>query len=57
MNHYPEAIQREKGKPWESYRWGTRAHDADNMNLIQPAEVIARLRDCLPAPEQNTADT
>ncbi len=43
VNHYPQAIAREYGKPPEALPWGIRAHGPEAMASIQPAEVIERL--------------
>ena len=44
VNHYPQAILAEYGKPPEALPWGRRAHGAGAMASIEAGEVIARLQ-------------
>ncbi len=44
VNHYPQAIREEYGRPPEVLPWGCRAHGAGAMASIEPGEVIARLQ-------------
>jgi heptosyltransferase I len=42
VDRYPEAVQREFGVPVSGLRWGQRVRDPGAMDLIQPADVIAK---------------
>lgn len=42
VDRYPEAVQREFGVPPAQLRWGQRVRDPAAMDLISPADVIAR---------------
>ncbi|MEO7386336.1 MAG: glycosyltransferase family 9 protein [Gammaproteobacteria bacterium] len=43
VDHYPEAVRREFGKPVEALRFGERVRDPGAMDLIRVDEVIERL--------------
>ncbi|MDH4022011.1 MAG: glycosyltransferase family 9 protein [Gammaproteobacteria bacterium] len=43
VDGYPEAVQREFNKPVAALRWGERVRDPGAMDLIQAADVIARV--------------
>lgn len=42
VNEYPQAVQREFGKPVEALRWGTRVRDPDAMDLIRVDSVLEK---------------
>jgi len=43
VDRYPEAVQREFGRPIETLRWGQRVRDPDAMSLITVPDVTAKL--------------
>lgn len=43
VDHYPEAVMREFGKPVAALRWGERVRDPGAMDLIQVPEVVERV--------------
>jgi heptosyltransferase I len=43
VDKYPEAVQREFGRPVDTLRWGQRVRDPDAMSLITVPDVIAKL--------------
>ena len=43
VDKYPEAVQREFGRPIDTLRWGQRVRDAQAMSLISVADVVAKL--------------
>ncbi|MEZ5565644.1 MAG: glycosyltransferase family 9 protein [Gammaproteobacteria bacterium] len=43
VDHYPEAVMHEFGKPVTALRWGERVRDPGAMDLIQVPEVVARV--------------
>ncbi len=43
VDHYPEAVMREFGKPVAALRWGERVRDPGAMDLIGVAEVVDRV--------------
>jgi heptosyltransferase I len=43
VDQYPEAVQREFGRPIETLRWGQRVRDPAAMSLITVPDVIAKL--------------
>lgn len=47
VDRYPDAVQREFGVPPAQLRWGQRVRDPAAMDLITPAEVIARVDEVL----------
>jgi len=42
-DRYPDAIEKEFGKPIEELRWGQRVRDPEAMNLILIEDVIEKL--------------
>jgi heptosyltransferase I len=42
VDRYPQAVEREFGRPVADLRWGERVRDPDAMDLIQVGDVIAR---------------
>ncbi len=42
VNEYPQAVQREFGKPVEALRWGQRVRDPDAMDLIRVDSVLEK---------------
>lgn len=47
VDRYPDAVEREFGKPVHDLRWGQRVRDPAAMDLITPAEVMARCDEVL----------
>ena len=47
VDRYPEAVQREFGKPVAALRWGERVRDPGSMDLIRVDDVIRRVDDVL----------
>jgi len=43
VDAYPEAVQREFGKPVEALAWGKRVRDPDAMNLIRIDSVLEKI--------------
>ncbi|MCZ6516021.1 MAG: glycosyltransferase family 9 protein [Gammaproteobacteria bacterium] len=43
VNRYPEAVNKEFGKPVNSLRWGQRVRDPDAMDLIRVGNVTAQI--------------
>ena len=43
VDKYPEAVQREFGKPIETLRWGQRVRDPAAMSLITVPDVVSKL--------------
>jgi len=43
VDKYPEAVRREFDKPLEALRWGERVRNRDAMDLIEVADVTAKL--------------
>ena len=43
VDKYPEAVEREFGKPIETLRWGQRVRDPDAMSLITVPDVVSKL--------------
>jgi heptosyltransferase I len=43
VDRYPEAVNREFGKPVSSLRWGQRVRDPDAMDLIGTQDVTAKI--------------
>ncbi|HZF29876.1 MAG TPA: glycosyltransferase family 9 protein [Gammaproteobacteria bacterium] len=43
VDKYPEAVEREFGRPIETLRWGQRVRDPDAMSLITVPDVVAKL--------------
>jgi len=43
VDKYPEAVEREFGRPVESLRWGRRVRDPNAMSLITPEDVVEKL--------------
>ncbi len=43
VDKYPEAVEREFGKPIETLRWGQRVRDPAAMSLITVPDVVAKL--------------
>jgi heptosyltransferase I len=43
VDKYPEAVEREFGRPIDSLRWGQRVRDPAAMSLITVADVIPKL--------------
>jgi heptosyltransferase I len=43
VDRYPEAVNREFGKPVSSLRWGQRVRDPDAMDLIRIQDVTAKI--------------
>jgi heptosyltransferase I len=43
VDKYPEAVQREFGRPIDTLRWGQRVRDPEAMSLITVADVITKL--------------
>jgi len=43
VNRYPEAVNREFGKPVDLLRWGQRVRDPDAMELIRAEDVTAKI--------------
>jgi heptosyltransferase I len=43
VNRYPEAVNREYGKPVNSLRWGRRVRDPDAMELIRAEDVTEKI--------------
>lgn len=43
VDRYPEAVQREFGRPVGELRWGERVRDPGAMDLIRPEDVIRRV--------------
>jgi heptosyltransferase I len=43
VDKYPEAVEREFGRPVEAVRWGQRVRDPAAMSLITVADVAAKL--------------
>jgi heptosyltransferase I len=43
VDKYPEAVEREFGRPIETLRWGQRVRDPAAMNLITVADVTVKL--------------
>jgi len=41
-DRYPEAIEKEFGKPVEKLRWGQRVRNPDAMDLIQVRDVLEK---------------
>jgi heptosyltransferase I len=51
VNAYPEAVQREFGKPVDTIAWGRRVRDPAAMELIRAQDVEARLDEVLGGPD------
>jgi heptosyltransferase I len=51
VNAYPEAVQREFGKPVDAIAWGRRVRDPAAMELIRAQDVEARLDEVLGGPD------
>lgn len=47
VNRYPQAVRQYLGKDVADLRWGTRVRHPDAMNLITPAEVVAKIDEVL----------
>jgi heptosyltransferase I len=43
VDKYPEAVEREFGRPIHALRWGQRVRDPAAMSLITVADVLAKL--------------
>jgi heptosyltransferase I len=43
VDKYPEAVEREFGRPIETLRWGQRVRDPEAMSLITVPDVTAKL--------------
>jgi heptosyltransferase I len=43
VDKYPEAVEREFGRPVETLRWGQRVRDPAAMSLITVADVVSKL--------------
>jgi len=43
VDKYPEAVEREFGRPVDSLRWGRRVRDPNAMGLIKPEDVVEKL--------------
>jgi heptosyltransferase I len=43
VDKYPQAVEREFGRPIETLRWGQRVRDPGAMSLITAADVVAKL--------------
>ena len=48
INAYPQALNNYKHKTVEAARWGERVRAPDVMELISVADVITRLKQCIP---------
>jgi len=47
VNRYPQAVKTILNQDTETIQWGTRVHQGEPMNLIQPSDVINKLEKVL----------
>ncbi len=57
VNRYPDATATYLGKDWSELRWGTRVRHPEAMDLIRPADVIAKIDALMSAQANCNGDT